>query len=166
MKLSVIAAASENNVIGRNNDLPWSLPDDMKFFRKTTSGSPIIMGRKNYESIGRALPKRQNIVISRDPDLHIDGCDCVTSLEDAVRLAESGSPDEAFVIGGGQIYAQSMDLADKLYITRIHAEIEGDVYFPEISPDEWKLVSEEFHDKDDDHEYAFTFQIFERKPKN
>lgn len=162
MRLSIIVAASENDVIGRDNDLPWSLPDDLKFFRSTTSGYPVIMGRKNYESIGRPLPKRHNIVISRDSALKIDGCDCVTSLEDAIELAHTDGVKEAFVIGGGQIYAQALALADRVYLTRVHAHIDGDVLFPPLDSSAWKKVSEERHEADETHAYAFTFQVFDR----
>lgn len=162
MRLSIIVAVSENGVIGRDNDLPWKLPDDLKFFRKTTSGFPIIMGRKNYESIGRPLPNRHNIVISRDPHLKIEGCDCVTSLDDAIVLAQADGTEEAFVIGGGQIYAQALSKADRLYVTRVHAEIKGDVTFPAIESKEWNLVHEEHHPADENHAHAFTFRTYDR----
>mgnify|MGYP001550207048 CR=1 FL=1 len=161
--ISLIVAVSENNVIGRDNDLPWHLPDDMKFFREKTRGHPIILGRKNYESIGRPLPGRRNIVVSRDSSLKIEGCEVVGSVEEAMELASEGEADEVFVIGGGQIYKQAFKLADRIYLTRVHAEIEGDVFFPEIDPEEWELVSQKDHEVDEQHAYGFTFEEYRRR---
>ncbi|PIQ75807.1 dihydrofolate reductase [Candidatus Peregrinibacteria bacterium CG10_big_fil_rev_8_21_14_0_10_49_24] len=161
MRISLIVAASENNVIGRNNDLPWSLPDDLQHFRTVTEGSPIILGRKNYESIGRPLPRRRNIVISRQPNLSIDGCEVVASLEEALDLVKQ--EDEVFVIGGGEIYRQALPSADRIYLTRVHADIEGDVFFPELSEEDWEEVSREEHLADDRHAYAFTYRTLDRR---
>lgn len=163
MTISLIAAASENNVIGRDNDLPWHLPKDLKFFRSKTSGHPIIMGRKNYESIGRSLPNRLNIVITRQAGLEIEGCEVVGSLEEAIELGKQSDQDELFVIGGGQIYEAAMPLADRIYLTRVHAHVDGDVLFPELDESEWKQLSSEEHLADDDHEHAFTFIVYERR---
>ena len=172
MIVSLIVAASENNVIGRDNDLPWHLPADMQFFREKTKGHPIILGRKNYESIGRPLPGRRNIVVSRDANLEIEGCEVVGSVEEAIVLASKGKVGEVgqvcqvgevFVIGGGQIYEHAMQFADTIYLTRIHEEVEGDVLFPEIDTAEWELVSQEEHEADEQHAYAFTFERYERK---
>lgn len=163
MKLSLIVAASENNVIGRGNALPWRLPDDLAFFRRTTEGHPVILGRKNYESIGRPLPNRRNIVISRKPGLAIAGCDVAGSFEEALALARSEETDEVFVIGGGEIYRQALPMADYIYLTRVHAEIEGDVVFPELAPEEWREVHREGHPADDRHAYPFTFLVYERR---
>lgn len=162
MHISLIAAASENNVIGDQNEIPWHLPVDMAFFRSITEGKPVIMGRKTFESIGRPLPKRHNIVISRQRDLEIEGCDVVSSLEEALEMAEEESADEACVIGGGQIYKEAIELADRIYLTRVHATIDGDAYFPEVHEEEWEEVDRDEHAKDDLHEYAFSIIHYEK----
>lgn len=162
MLISLIAAASENNVIGDENEIPWHLPDDMAFFRSTTEGKPVIMGRKTFESIGHPLPKRQNIIISRQQDLVIEGCEVVSSLEEALDLAEEEGADEACVIGGGQIYKEAIELADRIYLTRVHAKVDGDAYFPEIDEEEWEEVEHEDHPKDERHEFAFSIEQYER----
>ena len=160
MILSLVVAADKNNVIGGGNTLLWNLPADMKHFRTLTEGHPIIMGRKTYESIGRPLPKRQNIVITRQSDLQIEGCDVVDSLDDALALVQE--TDEAFIIGGGQIYAQALDHVDRIYLTRVDSEFEGDVTFPELS-DEWKEMSRDEHPADAENPHAYTFLVYERK---
>lgn len=162
MKISIIVAASENNVIGRDNDLPWKLPDDMKFFVKTTKGHHILMGRKNLESFGRLLPNRTNILLTRDRDYEFEGAAIFSDLEQAIDFARERGEVELMIIGGGEIYRQSMPFADRIYLTKVHAKIEGDVYFPELNPTVWELKSEEFHDKDEKHNYAFSFQLYER----
>lgn len=156
--LNLIVAASENNVIGKDGDLPWSLPDDLQYFKKVTNGHPIIMGRKCYESIGRPLPGRQNIIISRQSEYAIEGCDIAGSLEEALGTAEG---KEVFVIGGGQIYEQALPHVDRIYLTRVHTEIDGDVVFSQLG-DEWKEISAERHEADERHEYAFTFVVLEK----
>ncbi|MFH0769832.1 MAG: dihydrofolate reductase [Candidatus Peregrinibacteria bacterium] len=169
MIVSLIVAASENNVIGRENDLPWSLPDDLKFFREKTRGAPVIMGRKNFESIirrnGRALPGRTNIVVTRQADWKHEGCVAVRSIEEAIERARQETREEIFIIGGGEIYRLAMSIANRIYLTRVHAEVPGDVFFPEISSDEWKEVSRQDHAKDDRHPYPFTFLTYERRRK-
>ena len=162
MTLSAIVAASENNVIGRNNDLPWRLPDDLKYFRDTTLGHPVIMGRKNYDSGPFPLPGRTNIVITRDPLLYLSGCHVTPSLSAAIEKAKSYANDEIFIIGGGMIYELAMPIIDKLYLTRVHTQIAGDAFFPEINPEEWRLTSERYHAKDDRHPYDFTYLVYER----
>jgi dihydrofolate reductase len=157
--ISLIVAASENNVIGRDGGLPWNLPDDLQYFKDTTKGHPILMGRKNFESIGRPLPHRRNIIITRQADYKAEGCDVVGSLEEAITLA--GDDPEIFVIGGGEIYKQVMDIADRIYLTRVHAEIDGDVFFPELGK-EWREVSSKFHEANARHAYAFTFLVLEK----
>ncbi|MDR3119647.1 MAG: dihydrofolate reductase [Mediterranea sp.] len=161
MAVSIIVAATENNMIGGNNQLPWRLPDDMKRFKAITTGHTVIMGRKTYDSMGKALPNRRNIIISRDAALKIEGCETANSLEDALRL--SANEKEVFVIGGGQIYKQAWDKADKLYLTRVHTEKEGDTFIPEIRADEWIEESSEFHPADDKHPYACSFIIYKKK---
>lgn len=157
--ISIIVAADEQNIIGKDNMLPWDLPDEMKFFREKTKGHPIIMGRKNYESIGRPLPHRRNIVITRQESYEAEGCDVVHSLDDAIALVKN--EEDIFIIGGGEIYKQAMEKADRIYFTRIHANFDGDVSFPEIG-DEWKEVDRSRHLEDDKHECAFTFLTFDR----
>ncbi len=162
MTLSLIVAAAENGVIGRDNDLPWSLPDDMQFFRETTKGKTVITGRKNHEAMGRLLPGRRTIIITRQPDYVVEGAEVVHSLEEALEgIGETD--DEIFVIGGGEVYRQALPKADRVYLTRIHAAIDGDVTFPDLPEGEWKCVSEEHHPVDDRHAHSFTFQVFERK---
>ena len=162
MEVSLIVAASENNVIGRDNDLPWKLPDDMKHFVKTTKGHCILMGRKNLESFGRLLPNRTNILLTRDQKYKFEGAEIFFDLKKAIEFAKESGETELMVIGGGEIYRQCMQFTDRIYITRVHSEIEGDVYFPELDPAVWELISEEFHNKDERHNYSFTFQTFER----
>lgn len=162
MKISLIAAAAENNVIGRDNDLPWKLPNDMKHFVRTTKGHCILMGRKNLESFGRLLPKRTNILLTRDQTYKFEGAEIFYDLQKAIDFAKEIGEEELMVIGGGEIYRQCMPFADRIYLTRVHAEIEGDVYFPELDAAFWELKTEEFHDKDEKHNYSFTFQVFER----
>lgn len=162
MKISLIVAAAENNVIGRNNDLPWSLPDDMKFFVRTTKGHHILMGRKNLESFGKLLPKRTNIVLTRDEDYEFEGAEIFHDIVAAIQFAKERGEEELMVIGGGEIYKQVLPHADRIYLTRIHTEIEGDTFFPEFDQNQWKVVSEEYHPKDEKHNYAFTFYTFEK----
>lgn len=162
MILSLIVAASENNVIGKNNVLPWKLPDDLRHFREMTKGKPIIMGRKTFESIGRALPDRLNIVITRQEDYEREGVVRAESLDDAIDIAKESNAQETCVIGGGEIYKQAMEKADRIYLTQVHATLEGDTYFPEIDESVWAIASKEEHSKDDAHEYEFTFITYQR----
>lgn len=162
MKVSLIAAASENNVIGVHGNLPWHLPDDFKRFKALTSGHPVVMGRKTFESIGKPLPGRRNIVISRSVDA-IEGCDVVRSVQAALDLALDSGAEEVWVIGGGEIYKEALPLADKVDLTRVHANVEGDVMFPELDMNEWKEVFHEEHPADEKHKFSFAFSTFERK---
>ena len=162
MTVSLVVAAAKNNVIGRDGELPWHLPDDLRHFKRLTTGKPIIMGRRTFESIGRPLPDRHNIVMTRDPDYAAAGCDVVTSVSDALKLA--GDDTEVMVIGGGQVYRDFLPRADRIYLTRVQAEIDGDTYFPEIDASDWQLVSSEHHDADEKHAYAFEMMVFERRP--
>ena len=161
MTVSMIMAASENGVIGRENDLPWKLPDDFRYFKRTTTGHSVIMGRKTYESLGKALPKRRNIVITRNPDLELADAEVVHSLGDALKACLD--EEEVFIIGGGTIYQKSLDLdiADKIYLTVVHAVINGDTFF-RIPETGWNKVSSEFHDTDERHAHSFTFEVHER----
>lgn len=163
MKISIIVAATENNVIGKDNDLVCKLPDDMKFFKNKTTGHHILMGRKNYLSFNRPLPNRTNLILSRDPKFNVNNTHCFTDIDDAINFAENNNEEELMVIGGGNIYRQLLPLTDIIYLTRIHTEVEGDTYFPILDDKEWELVHENFHDKDDRHEYPFTYMTYTRK---
>ncbi len=164
MKISLLVAMSENRVIGRDGALPWHLPADLKRFKKLTLGHAVIMGRKTYlsivESLGRPLPKRRSFVLSRDPAYRAPGAEMASSLEQALELAGDA---ETFVIGGASVFAEARPLADRLYLTRVHAEVSGDVFFPEIDADSWHLVSEEYHPADDRHVYPFSFLVYEQR---
>lgn len=157
--ISIIVAASTNNVIGVRGELPWRLSDDLRHFKATTMGKPIVMGRKTYESIGRPLPGRQNIVITRQANFVAEGCDVVASLEDAA--AKTGDEKEIVVIGGSEIYSLALPMAERLYLTRVHAEVDGDAFFPEIDKTEWRLMTDEPHEADERNEYPYSFRVFE-----
>ncbi|PSL30741.1 dihydrofolate reductase [Chitinophaga ginsengisoli] len=163
MTLSIIVAASENNVIGVNNHLPWHLPVDMKYFKDMTMGKPIVMGRKSFEELGRVLPGRPNIMITRQSDYKAEGLYIVPSLEAGIEKAKTFGTEEIFITGGGEIFKMALPIIDRLYLTRVHAEVSGDTYFPEFDPRGWKLVKNERHEKDEKHAYALTFQVWERE---
>ncbi|MDD5469447.1 MAG: dihydrofolate reductase [Candidatus Peribacteraceae bacterium] len=164
MIISLVAAASENNVIGKQGAIPWDLPDDFRHFHDATKGCPIIMGRRTHESIGRVLPGRRNIIITRSRDYLVDGCDTVHSMEEAIELARSDAPAKACVIGGGEIYAQALPYANEIDLTRVHMDVEGgDAFFPEFSADEWELSSSKKHPVDERHAVPFTFLLYRRK---
>lgn len=166
MIVSLIAARSRNGVIGRNNDLPWRLPDDMKYFMTTTRGHHAIMGRKNYDSLPdsyRPLPNRINIVVTRQKNFLAPGCTVVHSIYDALAVARSNNEPEAFVIGGAEIYSLALPAADRLYLTEIDADIEGDTYFPFFDKAAWREISRRHHDADARHAFAFDFVVYERK---
>lgn len=164
MILSAIVAMSENNAIGRDNDLPWHLPDDLKFFKRTTLGCPILMGRKTYESVGRPLPKRLNIVVSSQKDLGLpESVLLFDNLDDAIARLKEEPTEQGFIVGGGNIYKQTMPLLDRIYITKVHTTIDdAHAFFPEVSEDEWELTWSEKHEPDEKHAYAFTFQQWDR----
>lgn len=165
MIVSLIAALSENFVIGKNNDLPWRLPDDMKFFMQTSKGHHCIMGRKNYDSIPekfRPLPNRTNIVVTRQKGFKAPGCIVVNSIEKALEIARNNGETEVFIIGGAEIYRQGMEATQRMYLTEIKAVIEGDIYFPEIQKQEWKEIKRSHHPADENHTYAFDFVVYER----
>ena len=161
--ISLIVAASENGVIGRDGNLPWRQSDDLRRFKAVTMGKPIVMGRKTWESIGRPLPGRQNIVVSRQPGLEIEGADVVTSPAAAVDVAAGAN--EIMIIGGSEIYALFLPLADRVYLTRVHAEVEGDARFPELG-DGWRLVSDERHAADDNNDHDMSFRGYERTSRS
>mgnify|MGYP001212874720 FL=1 len=167
MRVSLIAAVADNGVIGSDNDLVWSLPDDMSFFKASTSGRHVIMGRRNYESIPhkfRPLPGRPNIVMSRNSEYDSGGAALVTSLEDALKIAREAGESEAFIIGGGQIYTMALDarVVDTMYITHVHGEPDGDAFFPEFDSTQWTLTVLDNHPSDDRHEYSFTICKYDR----
>lgn len=158
--ISIIVAASTNNVIGMQGGLPWKISDDLKRFKALTMGKPIVMGRLTWESIGRPLPGRQNIVITRQSDFSADGCDVVASP--ATALAAAGDAEEIMVIGGSQIYDLFLPKAGRLYLTRVHIDVEGDAFFPEIAEDIWKIVDSEEHAATEVNQLSFEFRTYER----
>lgn len=158
--VSIIVAIAQNGTIGDKNSLLWHIKEDMRFFRTTTSGHAVIMGRKTFESLGsKPLPKRTNIVITRQ-DVMFEGALTAHSLEEAIRMADGD--EEIFVIGGAQIYAEALKVADRLYITRVEHDYEGDTSFPEFDLSAWRLVAEERHERGEEYEYPFSFQTFDR----
>lgn len=159
--ITIIVAKSENNVIGNNNELIWHLPDDLKRFKQLTTGHPIIMGRKTFESIGRPLPNRTNIVITRNQDWNPDGIVAVNSLEEAIEKGKYIDKD-IFIIGGGNIYEQALWMTDALEVTEVHHPFEGDAFFPEINLEEWKEVARERFPADEKHAYKYSFVRYER----
>lgn len=163
MIVSAIVAAAQNNVIGKDNEIPWYLPADLAYFKKTTLNHHVIMGRKCYDSVGRPLPKRTNIVVTRDPFFTAEGVVVAHSIEEALGIAFDGGETEVFILGGGHIYRDSLDLWDKLYLTEVDIEPEGDVFFPEIDESEWTETWREAHEPDAKNEYAYVFRILERK---
>jgi dihydrofolate reductase len=162
MLISAIVAMANHNVIGRDNTIPWYLPEDLKWFKKHTLNHAIVMGRKCFESIGRPLPKRTNIVITRDMFYLVNGCVVVHSLSEALQIAENEGETEVFIIGGGEIYAQSLHLCNKIYLTEVHADIEGEIVFPNLLENEWTTTFQEEHFKDEKNEFDFTFKILEK----
>lgn len=163
MIISLVVAAAENNAIGKNNHLLWHLPNDLKFFKNITWGMPVVMGRKTFEAVNKPLPGRFNIVITRQADWKAEGTITATELNDAIKKAAETNCKEAMIIGGGEIYKQSMAIADIIYITRVHTILEGDTFFPAIDETQWELVSNEDFEKDEKHQYAYSFQKWERK---
>lgn len=161
--LTLIVARARNGVIGRDNELPWRLPEDLAFFKRTTMGAPIIMGRKTHESIGRALPGRRNIVVTRDATRRFNGCDTVTSLDEALALAQQDQAPEAFLIGGAQLYHEGFHHADKLVMTEISADFEGDATFPAPDAAHWDEVARETHRAHAPNEFDYAFVTYQRK---
>jgi dihydrofolate reductase len=165
MIISFVVAASNNNVIGKDNKLLWNLPNDMKFFKNVTWGMPVVMGRKSYDSLGKPLKGRTNIVLTRQNDWNEESTVAVKSFDDAVFLVKSMDVKEMMVIGGGEIFKMVFEKANRIYLTRVDAELEGDTWFPAIDPKEWELVSRKDHPADDKHKYAYSFQVWERGNK-
>lgn len=162
--INIIVAISNNRAIGKDNKLLWHLPNDLNFFKKTTTGHPVIMGRKTYEAIGKPLPNRLNIVISRNKNENQESLVYCNSLEEAITLAKT-KDEEIFIIGGGEIYKQSLAVADTLYVTQVNVDIDGDTFFPEID-NSWQPIFEEAHLADEKHPYDYTFLIYRKKPNS
>jgi dihydrofolate reductase len=164
MTISAIVAVSENNAIGRDNTLPWHLPEDLKFFKRTTKGKPMLMGRKTFDSLGGVLKDRLHIVVSSQKDLQLpEGVVLANSLDEGLEKLKAAGDEEVFIIGGGQIFAETIDLIDRLYITVVHTVIDdAQAFFPDIDHSHWKLSWEEKHHADERHKYDYTFQQFER----
>lgn len=167
MIISLLVAMSRNRVIGRDNALPWHLPEDLRFFKRVTMGKPVVMGRTTYDSIGKPLVDRENIVITRNPDFDADGVHIVNSIEEAlalsVQLAAPEQDPEIMVIGGGQIFEQTLPIAHRIYLTQINADIDGDVYFPQFSRDQWHEVARENMPATEKNPFTWSFLILERE---
>lgn len=165
MILSLLVAASENNVIGKDNKLPWHLPNDLKYFKNLTWGMPILMGRKTFDSIGKPLPGRKSIVITRNNDWQHEDVLVVHSINEAIEQAEMFGVKEIFVIGGAEIFTTALPAANRIYLTRIHHTIDGDVFFPEMDKAKWQLASERYCAADEKNAYNHTYQVWEKKYK-
>jgi len=163
VKISAIVAVAKNNVIGKDNDIPWYLPADLKYFKKITLNHHIIMGRNCYESIGKPLPKRTTVILTRNPFYLVSNCYVTHSIDEALQVAKDNGEEEAFIIGGAQIYELAMEHCEKLYLTEVDLEVEGDVLFPKLNMDEWKLISEEPHKADEKNEHDYVFKVYKRK---
>jgi dihydrofolate reductase len=163
MLVSCIVATAKNGVIGHHNQIPWYLPADLKYFKKITQHHHIVMGRKCFESIGNPLPNRTNIVITRSPYYVVTGCLVVHSVAEALQIAEDNDEKEVFIIGGGEIYSQSVEFWDRIYWTEVDIEPEGDVFFPNLDLSEWQLTSNDCFDKDEKNEHAYCFKVYDRK---
>ena len=170
MKIALIVAMARNRVIGKDNAMPWHLPEDLKYFKRITLQKPVIMGRNSFESIGKPLPQRTNIIVTRNPDYKVPGCIVVNGLDQALQMvadlyetvgAEADS--EVMIIGGAQIYEQSLGLADRLYLTEVQADVEGDARFPEFDREAWQEVSREDHAATDTNPYPYSFLVLERR---
>ena len=161
--VSIIVAVAQNNVIGRDNQLIWHITEDLQYFKKVTSGHAVIMGRKTFESIGRPLPKRTNIIITQNRDFTADGCIVVHSLKESLEKAKETGETEVFIIGGGSIYKEALPFTDKVYLTRIHKDYEGDTYFPELKPSEWQEIEHTDFEHGEKFEYPFSFIVYQRK---
>jgi len=163
MIISFIVAADENNVMGKDNELPWTLPNDMRYFKNQTWGMTVIMGRKTLESLGRPLKGRKNIVVTRNKNWKQQEADVVHSLDEAIGAAKNYGANEIFIIGGAEIFKEAMSQVNRIYLTRIHHRFDGNVYFPEISSNEWNLMKSRFCHADEKNAYSHTFQVWERK---
>jgi len=161
MRLSIVVAMDGNRLIGKDNQLPWYLPADLAFFKKLTTGNTILMGRKTFDSIGRPLPSRRNIIITRNTNIEITGCEVVNSIEEALSLAQGET--EVMVIGGAKLYQQILPIADRLYITQIEGEFDGDAYFPSYNEVEWSQISIDSREPDENNHYKYHFITLDRR---
>lgn len=165
-KISLIAAVGENGIIGKGNELPWRIKSEMQYFKRTTTGKPIVLGRKSFESLGKPLLDRTNIIISRNPDYHIDGCVTVTSLDEGLAAARDVAArdgvDEIFIGGGAEIYRQTLPVADRLYLTEVHLAPEGDTLFPAFDRTAWREIKREFHAAKEGESADYTITVLER----
>ena len=160
MKLAIIVATDEKGLIGRDNDLPWKLSADLQYFRRVTMGKPLIMGRNTHESIGRALPGRKNIIVTKNENYQAEGCDVVHSVADALKACDDA--EEVMVMGGASLYTQLLAQADRLYLTQVHASLEGDTWFPDWQRSDWQQLSREDHLADDKNDFPYSFIIYDR----
>jgi dihydrofolate reductase len=162
MTISFIVAASQNNVIGKDNKLPWCLPTDMRYFKNITWGMPVIMGRKSFESLGKPLKGRTNFVITRNKEWKADGTQVVASIDQAITAAAQTDAKEIFIIGGAEIFKAALPTADRIYLTLVHENFDGDAFFPELEPGEWELISNRDCEADEKNSYGLSFQVWER----
>lgn len=160
--IAIVVAVAENNVIGKDNQLIWHLPADLRFFKNLTMGHPILMGRKTYESIGKPLPGRTTVIITRQQDFEAPGCIVVNSIDDAIEEAQTINQD-VYVIGGAEIYRQALPKTDTIYLTRMHHTFDGDTYFPELNEADWEVTSEERYEPDEKNKYSYSFITLQRK---
>jgi dihydrofolate reductase len=160
--IAIVVAASENNVIGKDNQLIWHLPADLRYFKNLTMGHPILMGRKTYDSIGKPLPGRTTVIITRQHNLQVPDCIVTNSLDEAIAEAQKIDQD-VYIIGGAEIYKQAITKADTIYLTRVHHYFDGDAYFPELAKNEWEAISSEDHESDDKNKYSYSFITLKRK---
>lgn len=163
MKVSLIVGRASNGVIGRDGDLPWRLPADLAQFKRRTMGHHLIMGRRTFESLPGILPGRPHVVLTRDPSFRRNGVSLCSSLEAALAVARAAGDDEAFIIGGGAVYREALSFADRVYLTRVHAEVDGDVTFDELDGELWEETERDDHDADDRHAHAFSVCVYERR---
>lgn len=161
--ISLLVAASSNNAIGKDGQLLWHLPNDLRFFKNTTWGMPVVMGRKTFESVNKPLPGRFNIVITTNNTWQHNQVWVAANINHALKLAEETNCMETFIIGGGEIYRQTMEIADRIYMTRVHAYLEGDTFFPEINKAQWQLTSDLGFPADEKHQYPYTFEVWDKK---
>lgn len=160
--ISLLYAMDRNRLIGKNNQLPWHLPQDLAYFKRVTMGHTIVMGRKTFDSIGKPLPGRENIIITRDKHFTSNGCKIIHSIDELLELSRNKMDEEIFVIGGAEIFKEILPYSDRLYVTNIYHEFEGDTYFPSIDENEWKMISKEPGIKDDKNPYDFDFAVYEK----
>ena len=161
--ISIIVAASENNAIGKSNAMLWHLPEDLKFFKNTTWGMPVIMGRKTFEAVGKPLPGRTNIIVTSNKDWSAENTITTTNIDDAIKVANDTNSKEIFITGGGEIYRQTLPIAHKVYLTRVHTTIDGDAFFPEMDLNTWEIDFEKHVKSDEKNKFDMTFQTWKRK---